>query len=63
MIWWPWIFLGDRLIKPLLTECQRCLDDGIVDSADLLDAGVIFGTGFAPFSAARCITWNTSSRR
>jgi len=41
--------LGDRLIKPLLTECQRCLDDGIVDSADLLDAGVIFGTGFAPF--------------
>ena len=41
--------LGDRLIKPLLAECQRCLDDAIVDSADLLDAGVIFGTGFAPF--------------
>ncbi|WP_297187604.1 3-hydroxyacyl-CoA dehydrogenase NAD-binding domain-containing protein [uncultured Porticoccus sp.] len=41
--------LGDRLIKPLLAECQRCLDDGIVDSVDLLDAGVIFGTGFAPF--------------
>jgi len=26
-----------------------CLHDGVVDDADLLDAGVIFGTGFAPF--------------
>ena len=25
------------------------LHDGVVDDADLLDAGVIFGTGFAPF--------------
>lgn len=41
--------LGERLIKPLLEECRRCLAEDIVDSADLLDAGVIFGTGFAPF--------------
>ncbi len=41
--------LGERLIKPLLEECRRCLKEGIVDSVDLLDAGVIFGTGFAPF--------------
>jgi 3-hydroxyacyl-CoA dehydrogenase/enoyl-CoA hydratase/3-hydroxybutyryl-CoA epimerase len=26
-----------------------CLADGTVADADLLDAGVIFGTGFAPF--------------
>jgi len=41
--------LGERLIKPLLEECRCCLAEDIVDSADLLDAGVIFGTGFAPF--------------
>ncbi|WP_461517996.1 3-hydroxyacyl-CoA dehydrogenase NAD-binding domain-containing protein [Porticoccus sp.] len=41
--------LGERLVKPLLAECRRCLEEGIVDSAELLDAGVIFGTGFAPF--------------
>jgi 3-hydroxyacyl-CoA dehydrogenase/enoyl-CoA hydratase/3-hydroxybutyryl-CoA epimerase len=26
-----------------------CLHNGVVSDADLLDAGVIFGTGFAPF--------------
>ena len=41
--------LGKRLIQPMLDECGRCLDDGIVADADLVDGGVIFGTGFAPF--------------
>lgn len=41
--------LEDRLILPLLNEAVACLDEGIVETADLLDAGVIFGTGFAPF--------------
>ncbi|HEY0229841.1 MAG TPA: 3-hydroxyacyl-CoA dehydrogenase NAD-binding domain-containing protein [Dokdonella sp.] len=41
--------LEDRLILPLLNEAVACLADKIVDDADLLDAGVIFGTGFAPF--------------
>ncbi|MEE9326186.1 MAG: 3-hydroxyacyl-CoA dehydrogenase family protein, partial [Cocleimonas sp.] len=41
--------LQDRLIGKLLHESQRCLDEGLVEDADLLDAGVIFGTGFAPF--------------
>ncbi|MCK9489946.1 MAG: 3-hydroxyacyl-CoA dehydrogenase NAD-binding domain-containing protein [Xanthomonadales bacterium] len=41
--------LEDRLILPLLNEAVTCLHEGIVDSADELDAGVIFGTGFAPF--------------
>jgi 3-hydroxyacyl-CoA dehydrogenase/enoyl-CoA hydratase/3-hydroxybutyryl-CoA epimerase len=42
--------LVDRLILPLLNEAVACLDAGIVADADLLDAGVIFGTGFAPFT-------------
>jgi 3-hydroxyacyl-CoA dehydrogenase/enoyl-CoA hydratase/3-hydroxybutyryl-CoA epimerase len=41
--------LEDRLVLALLNEAVSCLHDGVVADADLLDAGVIFGTGFAPF--------------
>ncbi|MEO7148619.1 MAG: 3-hydroxyacyl-CoA dehydrogenase family protein, partial [Rhodanobacteraceae bacterium] len=41
--------LQDRLILPMLNEAVACLVERVVDDADLLDAGVIFGTGFAPF--------------
>ena len=37
------------MILPMLNEAVACLHDRVVDDADLLDAGVIFGTGFAPF--------------
>lgn len=39
----------DRLILRLLNESVACLREGIVDNADLLDAGCIFGFGFPPF--------------
>ncbi|MEJ2142032.1 MAG: hypothetical protein P8Y24_06700, partial [Gammaproteobacteria bacterium] len=41
--------LQDRLIMRLINEATACLRDGITDNADMIDAGVIFGTGFAPF--------------
>jgi len=41
--------LGEEMLKPLIDECERALHDGIVANHDLVDAGVIFGTGFAPF--------------
>ena len=41
--------LEDRLVLALLNEAVAALAEGVVDDADLLDAGVIFGTGFAPF--------------
>jgi 3-hydroxyacyl-CoA dehydrogenase/enoyl-CoA hydratase/3-hydroxybutyryl-CoA epimerase len=41
--------LTDRLMLALVNECVACLRERIVDDADLVDAGVIFGTGFAPF--------------
>lgn len=41
--------LQDRLILPMINEAVACLHEGVVEDADLLDAGVIFGTGFAPF--------------
>ncbi|MCZ6724104.1 MAG: 3-hydroxyacyl-CoA dehydrogenase NAD-binding domain-containing protein [Gammaproteobacteria bacterium] len=41
--------IQNRLIFRLLNESAACIDEKIVDDKDLLDAGIIFGTGFAPF--------------
>ena len=41
--------LEDRLILAMLNESVACLGAGIVADEDLLDAGIVFGTGFAPF--------------
>ncbi len=41
--------IADRLIYRMLNESARCLSEGIVEDADMLDAGMVFGTGFAPF--------------
>ncbi len=41
--------LQDRLVLQYLNEAVACLRERIVEDADLLDAGMIFGTGFAPF--------------
>jgi 3-hydroxyacyl-CoA dehydrogenase / enoyl-CoA hydratase / 3-hydroxybutyryl-CoA epimerase len=41
--------LIDRLILVLVNECVACLREKVVDESDLIDAAVIFGTGFAPF--------------
>ena len=42
--------LIQRLIAPYLKEAQAVVAEGIVADADLADAGLIFGTGFAPFT-------------
>ncbi|MEC5397963.1 3-hydroxyacyl-CoA dehydrogenase NAD-binding domain-containing protein [Uliginosibacterium sp. H1] len=42
--------LADRMIRPLLEATQRLVAEGVVADAELADAGVIFGTGFAPFT-------------
>ena len=41
--------LQDRLMLPLINEAVAVLREHIVADADLIDAGVIFGAGFAPF--------------
>ena len=41
--------LIDRLILVLVNECVACLRERVVEDPDLVDAAVIFGTGFAPF--------------
>jgi 3-hydroxyacyl-CoA dehydrogenase / enoyl-CoA hydratase / 3-hydroxybutyryl-CoA epimerase len=41
--------LEDRLMLPMLNEAVACLREHVIADADLLDAGAIFATGFAPF--------------
>ena len=41
--------ISDRLVLRMLNEAFACLREGVVESGDYLDAGMIFGTGFAPF--------------
>jgi 3-hydroxyacyl-CoA dehydrogenase / enoyl-CoA hydratase / 3-hydroxybutyryl-CoA epimerase len=41
--------LAARLIDPLVAEARKALAEGVVSDADLVDAGAIFGAGFAPF--------------
>ena len=41
--------LIERLIQPMLDEAKRCLQEKVVADSDLIDAGIIFATGFAPF--------------
>ena len=42
--------LAERMLKPLLDATQRLVSEGVVADAELADAGVIFGTGFAPYT-------------
>ncbi len=41
--------LAEELVAPLVARTQELVTSGLVADADLADAGVIFGTGFAPF--------------
>ncbi len=40
---------GRELVAPLIVEAQKALDEKVVPTADHVDAGITFGTGFAPF--------------
>ncbi len=41
--------IKERLILRMINETMACLREHVADSKDLIDAGIIFGTGFAPF--------------
>jgi len=41
--------ISNRLMLRMLNEAVSCLREQVVSDKDLLDAGMIFGTGFAPF--------------
>jgi 3-hydroxyacyl-CoA dehydrogenase/enoyl-CoA hydratase/3-hydroxybutyryl-CoA epimerase len=39
----------DRLVFQMLNESIACLREGVIEDKDMVDVGMIFGTGFAPF--------------
>ncbi|VAW70377.1 Enoyl-CoA hydratase / 3-hydroxyacyl-CoA dehydrogenase / 3-hydroxybutyryl-CoA epimerase, partial [hydrothermal vent metagenome] len=41
--------LQDRMLLRFLNEATACKREQVVEGDDLIDAGIIFGTGFAPF--------------
>jgi len=41
--------LQDRMVMRFLNEAVACKREQVVEGDDLIDAGIIFGTGFAPF--------------
>ena len=41
--------ITDRMLMRLFNEARACLREGVVADADMVDAGMIFATGFAPF--------------
>jgi len=55
--------LAKELLQPYFDECQACLDDGIVASREEIDAGMIFGTGFAPFRGGPLYYLDSLSRQ
>jgi 3-hydroxyacyl-CoA dehydrogenase/enoyl-CoA hydratase/3-hydroxybutyryl-CoA epimerase/enoyl-CoA isomerase len=39
----------DRMMIPMIIETARCLEEGIVDTVNEADMGLIMGIGFPPF--------------
>lgn len=42
--------IEQRLVGRMINEAVACYREGVIDDLDLLDGGMIFGTGFAPFT-------------
>jgi len=53
--------LAEELVAPLVARTQELVTSGLVADADLADAGVIFGTGFAPFRGGP-LHWHENRR-
>ena len=41
--------LSERMVLAMINEAVRCLEDGVVADAGMLDLAMIFGAGFPPF--------------
>jgi 3-hydroxyacyl-CoA dehydrogenase/enoyl-CoA hydratase/3-hydroxybutyryl-CoA epimerase len=41
--------LSERMVLAMINEAARCLEEGVVVDAGMLDLAMVFGTGFPPF--------------
>jgi len=41
--------LSERMLLAMINEAARCLEDGVLADAGLLDLAMVFGTGFPPW--------------
>ena len=41
--------LAETLLAPMIRQCRAAVAEGVVESAEMADAGMIFGTGFPGF--------------
>ena len=41
--------LAETLLAPMIRQCRAAVAEGVVENADMADAGMIFGTGFPGF--------------
>ncbi|MEK7084210.1 MAG: 3-hydroxyacyl-CoA dehydrogenase NAD-binding domain-containing protein, partial [Patescibacteria group bacterium] len=39
----------NRMLLIMINEAARCLEEGVIDGPDVVDVGMIMGTGFPPF--------------
>lgn len=39
----------NRMLLIMINEAARCLEEGVIDGPDVVDIGMIMGTGFPPF--------------
>ena len=50
--------IARRMLAPMVDECLKAVQEGVVDSSDDADAGMIFGTGFPGFRGGP-INWTS----
>ncbi|MFA9374114.1 MAG: 3-hydroxyacyl-CoA dehydrogenase NAD-binding domain-containing protein, partial [Poseidonibacter sp.] len=48
----------ERCIYIMINEASRCLEEGIVDDANIIDFAMITGTGFPPYKGGLCTLAN-----
>ncbi|MFQ5544487.1 MAG: 3-hydroxyacyl-CoA dehydrogenase family protein, partial [Acidiferrobacterales bacterium] len=44
------VLIAERFVMRIVNEAMACLREGVVQDANAVDAGMVYGTGFAPFT-------------
>ncbi|MEZ5449885.1 MAG: 3-hydroxyacyl-CoA dehydrogenase NAD-binding domain-containing protein [Thiolinea sp.] len=55
--------LQEKLVAQITEEAALCLEEGIIENPELIDAGIIFGAGFAPFLGGPLVYQRTRNKQ